>query len=421
MDQTLEKYPPGCEENTPLSDLAKFREEIVKLERSLGEWEESMVMPNLTKPKKNGASRAKRSVQEMLESFSDKSLTCETLKNNCYIHYGYYQPAFMKTLHVAVIGNDLETVKRILEDPKMTLKAIKYIMKYKFNCNILNSRKKRWLPREEWWLPVAGAEADMDSSLGSLDPDPHHALACRWARKYPEQKCCSLILLAACYHHEDMVRYLLKFEGSNLLETCGGSNISHHLLCREKIPKSVEGLLEEIWKKEPKLVETLDWQNKNMLQLAALCESPHICRVLVKEYKQDLDVVHDKKDTALVISIKKKNIELFNELVTLGASPLTLGKRNRSAFLEACRRNWPEAIRVLLPLCPGILKEKIGNRYSPLELAVFCNSVEAIETIYKCAKRSEIPAEFQNKQHLIDLATNRSSDKVLKWLQTAEI
>ena len=159
----------------------------------------------------------------------------------------------------------------------------------------------------------------------------------------------------------------------------------------------------------------------NLLQQVINQESPYLCRLLVEKYNFDVNAQCPDGSTPLTHAIFYKDMKIYKELLSFGASPAVTEKNTKHSTLhEACQVFWPEGICELVSNFPEMLNWKNDKDVSPLSLVIAGDKLEAMKTIYDCLKQNSIEMEILDKNYLIELATSKQASTILEWAKTIE-
>ena len=179
---------------------------------------------------------------------------------------------------------------------------------------------------------------------------------------------------------------------------------------------------EEILTIEPKLLKEFDYQKLNIQQQIIYNGSIDLCRLFVEKYNFDVNAHFPDGSTPLTHAIYYKNMNMYKELLSLGASPAVTDRITKHSTLhEACKVEWPEGICELVSKFPDMLNWKKDDGETPLSLVITGDKLEAMKAIYDCLKQNSIEMEILDKNYLIQLATSKQASKILEWAKAIEV
>ena len=249
MEVKLAECQKDSEIFMPMEKLANVHNEIVNLDKTMIKLKEGFKIPKVDRTAKD-LELIEKTVLKLLEKLCGPSLSKNIFENfteenqkSTTDEDERYVPTFLKELRLAIIKNDIDKFKLIVENPKMPPRSIQYILQYDFEVNI---------------------------------------------RLYNDQSKHSALILAGFNKSFDIIRYLIHLDGIDLLQRSGRFNIVDRLL-RVKASSEVDKLVEEILTIEPKLVREIDSRKMNLLQQVIYNGSIHLFRLLVEKYKFDVN------------------------------------------------------------------------------------------------------------------------------------
>ena len=371
----------GSEIFMPMEKLANVHNDVVSLDKKIINLKGAFQIPKIGRAA-NDVELIETTVQKLLEKFCCPILSrnvfenvTEENQNSTTDEDEKYVPTLLQELRLAIIKNDIDQFKLIVENPKMPPLSIQYILQYEFERHL---------------------------HYFSNDPPKHSAL-----------------ILAGFNKSFDIIRYLIHLDGIDLLQRSGRFNIVDRLL-RVKASSEVDKLVEEILTIEPKLVREIDSRNMNMLQLVIFQGSTYLCRLLVEKYNFDVNAQFLDGSPPLIEAIFYQHIDIYKELLSLGASPAVTDRDKNSTLHMACQKAWPEGICELVSKFPEMLTWKNNKGINPMSFILISDDLETMKTIYDCLKQNSIETEFLNKNYLVRLAYRNKASKILEWAKTIE-
>ena len=369
--QQFEEKLADCQNDSemfiPMDKLANFHNDVVSLDKKMVKLKNEFQIP-----KNIDVELIETTVQKLLKNLGGPSLSknvfgnvtedCQLAKPEKYI------PTLFQQLRLAIIKNDIEMFKSIVENPEMPPRSINYILQYGFEIN------------------------------ASFDPPKHSAL-----------------IFAGINNSFDIIRYLIHLDGIDLLQRSGRYNIVQYLLSNKRACSVVDKLVEEILAIQPKLVNEIDSEDLNLLQFVIFHGSTYLCRLLVEKYNFNVNAHFRDGSTPLTHAIFCKNMKSYKQLLSLGASPAVTEKDKNSTLHIACQEEWPEGICELVSKFPDMLNWNNDDGDTPLSLVITEDDLGTMKTIYDCLKQHSIEMEFLNKNYLVKLANCNKASKILEW------
>ena len=306
-----------------------------------------------------------------------------------------YSPGFLEILRQAVIYDDLPTVKAIFENPKMPPKSNLYLFQYQFEHGFnLDEYKDDFFP------------IDMDNSDPKTKSFSH------------------LFNLAADSNYYNVVRYLMHFDCVDLLQNDSDDIPLHQLLTVEKIPEQLEKVIEEMIQLRPSLAKTCCSDEFNVLEQVIHGGSKYLCRLLIEKYGIGINELCESGLTPLISSIRFGQEEMFDFLLSMGASLTTTANHfsvvdyretnTWSALHEACSSKWTYPIETILTKAPEMLKWKDADGLTAIDVAIKKDFVEGLELIYKHAEEEWLPEGLENSDRLVEVARKYGANKILQ-------
>ena len=411
VETELKVCQEGSEIYIPISKLAKVHNEIAELDQKMTSLKDDMVAPMIDKRDNSESDFVNAAFQDVFNKFSGKSLLESVFANYWKAdnfpceEIGDYVPNLLQKLRNAIYKKDTETFKSVMENPDMPPNAVKYFLDYRFNsiADLESAKDPDYNPEAN----VIESESDDDN-----DDDEENIPV----RKY------SLLMAAALSESVEIVRFLIHFDGVDLMETFDGKNIVHHLLELRKptddISCEVEKLVEEILELQPKLANSTDADGASLFQLVVKAKSAYLSRILVEKYNMDVDAQLEDGSTPLMTAIRVKSKSVFDQLIALKASPAVTGKDNISCLHEACKLNWPDAVEAILPKFPDMLKWEDSEKSTPLSLIIDCDSAVALQAVAKCVHYGSLLVENPNIDELRTSAVQKGAQKVADWFKS---
>ena len=376
VEEELAECQKGSEMFIPMNKLANVHNDVVCLDKKMTKLKEAFEIPKIDRTAKD-VEVIETTVQKLLETFCRPSLSKNVFENvteenqkSTTDEGEKYVPTIFKELRLAIIDNDIDQFKSIVENPKLPPRSINYILQCQFDGYFIESPTS---------IPL---------------------------------------LLAAFNKSFDIVRYIIHLEEVDLLERFEEYNIIEHLLEIEVPNSEIDKLAEEILTIQPKLAEEIHLRDMNLLQQVINQESPYLCRLLVEKYNFDVNAQCPDGSTPLIDAIYCKNMDILKELLSLGASPAVTDRDKNSTLHMACQEEWPEGICELVSKFPEMLNWKNNKGVTPLSMVITLDDVEAMKTIYDCLKQNSIEMNILDKNYLIELATSKQASKILEWAKT---
>ena len=388
IQNKLGDYQQVSEYFVPISQLAKVHNDVVDFDKKLGKLKDSLSVPLIDDSSKKGIRSGEISDRfrlQLLNLCNWKLPEINPIAQPKTDDGGHveeeeeYIPNYLQSLRKAVIENDIETFKVIVENPEMPPKSIEYLLKHQFpippNADFRNEKTKA----------ASGTEK------------------------------CSLLLFAIFNCSFDIVRYLIHLDGINLLEEFQGKNAASHLLMNRN--ESREKLVEEMLEIEPELINSEDKEGLSFFEQVISSKSPFLCRVLVEKHQVDINKQFQTGWTPLTMAVHLKQKEVFEQLLSLGASPTVTAFDNWSCIHEACKLDWPLVIKEILPKYPQMLKKCDNKGFNPLTVIMAKDSLNALKAVYDCYEPSSLPTDLRDKNKLAPLAIRWKAGKILSWLK----
>jgi ankyrin repeat protein len=150
------------------------------------------------------------------------------------------------------------------------------------------------------------------------------------------------------------------------------------------------------------------------------------------ESAKDLDVnINDKNgDTALIIAIKNKNIELAKELLDKNANPNKANDDGETPLLLACHLQNPSLVKLLLErgadhridpttyltIIDGTPYETNEQETSVLTMAVRNNRILVVEPLLENIRNLDINMRDKNGNNLVLIALKRGNFEIAKYI-----
>ena len=384
-----------------MSELVKVYEEVANVDDDIGSINCHLKIPRIDKSTEHDTEVVKKSFEMATKFFWDSPLASNIFRRG-FLHSVYNSeiPSFLQTLRQAVLENDLNTVKRIMENPKLPPNSIPYILNYRYEAKEPKPKDVRY-----------------------FEPFPKR-------KKSEEEKLtCSLLLLAALNEREDIVRYLLSFKGYDFFETYKGDNVVHLLLhTLHQKTENTEKIIEQVLELEPKLVGTIgstEWSSMSFFDSVIWGDSTYLCRLLVEKYGIDVNALIDEGLTPLIAAFRYTSWEVYEELVELGASPLVKASNGWSLLHEACEADCAVTVEELVTKYPEMLKFKNSQRECPLTIAFREEALEVVKTIYGVCRRlrfkKHIPKGFKTKKQIFGWNISCTINEIGEWIESAKI
>ena len=274
----------------------------------------------------------------------------------------------LESMGEAVVSDDLESIKEIIENPKMPRKAIKYFL----NSNLLFRLKDR---------PVSMlTKACRDGQVG-------------------------------------IAHYFVNLDGVNLMERYGGKTVVQHMLSVGKVSPQLEKLIEELLEREPNLICVKDSQSRTVFQMSIMAGSVILCRSLIEDYGVELDDPFDNGTTPLILAIRLKQAGMLQELLFQGASLLVRDLDGNCCLHEACKGNWVEAIRTLLCNNFDLVYLKNDKGETPVSIIIEKDLLDTLLVMEECIRNSHLRKSL-DKHYIREIANQMKAQKIFAWSKT---
>ena len=405
IEEEFQRCQDVSEYYLPISQLTNVFKQITDFDRKLESLNEDLKMPTVGNFELD-REEIRNGLRDLLKKCCGRQLAGKVFtgknrgdelrneNNQDYIPYS------MRMIRQAVIDNDVDTFRTLVENPILPPKSIEFILKYQFPCNNVSLLRHIRLPSVENKTAQRHETSD-DATTGQ-----------------GATLKCSLWMLAAINCSMDIIRYLLQSKGVDLMEKFKGNNAIHYLLDYSvQDSDKIEQLVEDILQKEPKLVNTKDSQNYTVLELAIVGDYPNLYQFLIDRFGKSAQIRNQFTTSTMAVRLKRKRV--FEKILIL----------YKTAFPDACVHvacevDWPDAIQAMSNKnslrFSELLKVGDSSGNTPLSLAITNDSVNALKVIYDCCKLTILPATFQTKEQLQNLAREKKANKILSWLDTPE-
>ena len=370
----------------PFSHLQNLHKDIVELDKRMARTKDSLKIPAINKSKRDEIDRIRFAIRSLLMKRCQPSLLVEAfVSKDKLLPQHDYVPSFLQTLQDAISSGDLETVKAVMESPKLPAKSIKYILNQ----------------------VISGDQVD-PSDKTNCDHAGNNT-------SRPFNTC--LLTLATIHNRVDIARYLINLDGVDLLDKYSGRSVVQHLLSSKQIPRDIEKLIEELLQKEPKLIEIKDSNGISLLQYALSVESIELCRFLVEKCSVDVNMHFANGLTPLITAIRMKSEDIFDELLSLGASlTVTTANGSHSCLHESFRMNWPHSVRAILAKHPEILCWMDSDSKPPMYYMAASDSLASFLVLEEWAKQNEIPMGAPGIHDVYRWASDENADNLVAYL-----
>ena len=374
INEDLLEFKEYPEAFISITKLANCHKEIVAMDKKLTSLKNSLKLLT-TEHSRNDAVQIRSHMEKMLQYHEQVTSqnTTEIIVEN-----GNYTPGFLKAVLTAVVQNDIGAIKRILENPNMPRKAMKYILNYQFHSAI----------------DKPGSERCQKNSSEM-----------------------SMLTLASIYNRVEIIRYLFGLDGFDALDRYSGKTVVHHLLNAKNVSSDIEVVVEELLEKEPNLVSLEDSDGQTIFQSAIIAGSAKICRFLVLKFGEALDDQFEDGTTPLILAIRIKCKMVFDELLSLGASLEVKTGNGYSCLHEACEVEWLEAICAIIKYDVLMVNMEDGYGISPLDIIIENDSLDTLLVVEECMRKAPDPL-YLTKDFVHSRATEMSAHKILAWSST---
>ena len=390
----------------PIDQLASIHKDTVCLDKAIAKTKTDLIIPQIDSSKDSkDRDHVEKSIQNILIKFCEPSLSekifATKVKERKRFVVDEFIPTLLQSICQAVLENDLETVKTLVENAKLPPKSITYILNYNFNCS----------DDDGGFRVLLGTEAKVRRYRRCSKSDSKVIV------KEPVKIPSSLFTLAAIHDRLDIFRYFISVSGINLLERYAGKTVAHHLVSTKKMSSDAEKLLEELLQKEPKLLEIADERNISLFQYAIIADLESLCRMLVREHGSDLNGNFNNGSTPLITAIRMKNKRAFDQLVALGAS-LTATSTNLDTTLhQAIKVDWDYAFNIILPKHPEMLGWKNINGHTPCVFMAAFDSVNAFKAMGQWANVNKPQKGIPTMEDVYNYITHFKAEKLSSFLK----
>ncbi len=152
--------------------------------------------------------------------------------------------------------------------------------------------------------------------------------------------------------------------------------------------------------------EIFDNTNTNALIIAVYCNKLDIVKMLIEEYKFDINHKNNNGCTALMFASEKGNLEIVKLLIERGADINQQDNQLDTALIKACRNGYKEIIELLIEKSISI-NEKGCEGWTPLMIASQNGYLEIVKILIEKGANIDDKNNYGITALIIALSNNR--------------